>query len=85
MGSHKGAHLALRLPNGAAQQLDLIAAGVGVGHVGQGHSPDALGGHLVGIHMLSEGQGGQNADLPAGILAVYIGRGITSAVGSCSA
>ena len=76
VGGHKGAHLALRLPDGAAQQLDLIAAGVGVSHVGQGHPTDALGGHLVGVHVLAEGQGGQDADLPAGVVAVHVGGGV---------
>ena len=58
MGGHKGAHLALRLPQAAAQELDLIAAGISVSHVSQGHLPDALGGHLLGIDVLAAGQSG---------------------------
>ena len=76
MGGHKGAHLALGLADAAAQQLDLIAAGVGIGHVLQGDVADALGGHLVGINVLAEGQGGQDADLAAGVVAVHVGGGV---------
>ena len=76
MGGHKGAELSLPLPDGPAQQLDLIAAGVGIGHIGQGDAPDALGGHLVRVDVLPEGQGCQDADLPAGVVSVYVGGGV---------
>ena len=33
MGGHKGAHLTLRLADCPAQQLDLIAFGVGIGRI----------------------------------------------------
>ena len=67
------------LPDGPAQQLDLIAAGVGIGHIGQGDAPDALGGHLVRVDVLPEGQGCQDADLPAGVVSVYVGGGVLPA------
>ena len=76
VGGHKGAHLALRLPDGPAQQLDLIAAGVSIGHIGQAHSPDALGGNLVGIDVLPKRQGGQDAGLAAGVVTVHVGGGV---------
>ena len=76
MGGHKGTHLALRLPQAAAQELDLIAAGISVSHVSQGHLPDALGGHLLGIDMLAAGQSGQDADLAAGVVTVHVGGGV---------
>ena len=44
--------------------------------IGQGDAPDALGGHLVRVDVLPEGQGCQDADLPAGVVSVYVGGGV---------
>ena len=77
MGSHKGAHLAVGFPaDAAAQQFDLVAAAAGVGHVGERDVGDALGGNLFRVDVPSKAQGGQDADLPAGVVSLDVGGGV---------
>ena len=76
VGGHIGADPAVVLTDGPTQQLDLFVAGLGVGHVSQGHPGDPLGGHLAGVNVAAEGDGGQNANFPAGVVALHVGGGV---------
>ena len=76
MWGHIGAHLPVGPANSPPQQLELLSTGVGIGHVGQGDAGDALRGHLPGVNMPPESQGGQDADLPAGVVALNVGGGV---------
>lgn len=49
-------------------------------HILGGDGGDALGGHLVGVDVEAEGQRREDADLPAGVQAFYIGGGIAFGV-----
>ena len=76
MGRYIGHHLAVLLQNGSAQQLNLHSGCLGQCHILGGHAGDALSGHLRRVNVPAKAQGSQNADLPAGIKALYIRSGI---------
>ena len=58
-------------------QFNGTAKGLGELNILQRDVTDALGVNAFRIDVLFKYQRGENADLPAGILAVYIGRGVT--------
>ena len=76
MGLHIGADRPVLAGDGAAQQLQALAGGGGVGLVGQGDLGDAGGGDLVRQQVPAVGDGGEDAQLPAGVLALHVGGGV---------
>ena len=76
MRGHIGADLSVQLLYRPSKQLDLPVARLSVGHVGQRDAGDPLGGYLPGVHMTAEGDGGENTDLPAGVVSFHVGGGV---------
>ena len=62
-----------------ADQLDCAAEILCQLYIFQGDVADTLGVYLIRINVLAEYQRGQNADLPAGVVSVYVGGGSRSA------